>query len=131
MKKTETMNNERIYAIAEMLLKEFSAEEDKMFPAMPLFALRKNIKTFTELAQEIEKVRMDIIQKYGKPSEEDSNRYVFDDSVVETVNKELVDLISIEQEVSYYTIKIKDLANIELTSGQMDAIITFIEDEEE
>ena len=131
MKITKMMKNSEIYTTAENLLQAFPQGEEEKFPVKALFLLRKNIKNFTELAQEIEKLRMEIIQKYGKPSEEDETRYVFEGDNVELVNQDLTDLIDCEQEVSYYTFSIDALGDVELTNSQMDAIIDFIDEEGE
>jgi len=130
MKITKMMKNDEIYTIAENLLTVFPQEEEGKFPVKPLFLLRKNIKAFTDLAQEIEKTRMEIIQKYGKPSEEDANKYTFEGDNIEKVNNDLNDLISLEQEVSYYTIDLDSLGDVELTNNQMDALINFIDYDE-
>lgn len=130
MKITKTMKNAEIYSIAENLLENFPQGEEGKFPVKALFLLRKNIKTFTDLAQEIEKTRMEIIQKYGKPTEEDPNKYSFEGENVDLVNNDLNDLVECEQEISYYTFNIDSLGDIELTNAQMDAIMDFIDYEE-
>ena len=65
MKVTKTMKNVNIYSTAENLLTAFPQNEEGKIPVKALFLLRKNIKTFVDLAQEIEKTRTEIIQKYG------------------------------------------------------------------
>lgn len=130
MKKTINLTNADIYAKAEALLQAFPAEEESKIPVQALFLLRKNIKVYTELAQEIEKARIEIIQKYGKPSEEDENRYTFEGENIEKVNTDLNDLVSCEQEVSYYTFSLSALGDVEFSNAQMDAIMDFIEFDE-
>ncbi len=131
MKVTKEMSNGQIYTQAEMLVSAFGeGQADEKFPSRVLFFLRKNMKDFLELAQEIEKLRMDIIEKYGTPDKEDETKYVFENKDIELVNKELQDLIDIKQEVSYYTFKLDDIASLELTTSQMDAIMDFIEYDE-
>ena len=131
MKITKMMKNAEIYTTAENLLTAFPQGEEGKFPVKSLFLLRKNIKAFTDLAQEIEKIRMEIIQKYGKPSEEDENKYIFEGDNVEKVNADLNELVECEQEVSFYTFKLDDLGDVELTNAQMDAIMDFIDYEGE
>lgn len=130
MKITQMMKNSQIYSTAEKLLENFPEGQEGKFPVKALFLLRKNIKIYTELAQEIEKARMEIIQKYGKPTEEDSNKYSFEGENIDAVNKDLGELIDCEQEISYYTIDINSLGDVELTNAQMDAIIDFIDYDE-
>ena len=131
MKVTKTMNNAEIYGLAENLITAFPQGEEGKIHVKPLFLLRKNIKTFTELAQEIERTRTDIIQKYGKPSESDPDRYEFEGENIELVNKDLGELVDCEQEVTYYTFSLDSLGDVELTNAQMDAIIDFIDYEGE
>lgn len=131
MKITKIMKNSDIYATAENLLMSFPQGEEEKFPVKALFLLRKNIKSFTDLAQEIEKTRMEIIQKYGKPSENDPDKYEFEGENIEAVNNDLNELVECEQEVSYYTFSLDSLGDVELTNAQMDAIIDFIDYEGE
>jgi len=131
MKITKMMKNAEIYTIAENLLQQFPQGEESKFPVKALFLLRKNIKAFTDLAQEIEKLRMEIIEKYGKPTEDDPNKYAFEGENIDLVNKDLNDLVECEQEVSYYTFSIDSLGDVELTNAQMDAIMDFIDYEGE
>lgn len=131
MKITKMMKNAEIYTTAENLLEQFPNGEDSKFPVKALFLLRKNIKVFTDLAQEIEKTRMEIIEKYGTPTEEDPNKYSFEGENIELVNKDLNELVECEQEVSYYTFSIDALGDVELTNAQMDAIMDFIDYEGE
>lgn len=130
MKITKTMKNAEIYTIAENLLEQFPQGEESKFPVKALFLLRKNIKIFTELAQEIEKTRMEIIQKYGKPAEDDPSKYSFEGENIDAVNNDLNELVECEQEISYYTFDIDNLGDVELTNAQMDAIIIFIDYDE-
>lgn len=130
MKITKNLTNAEIYSKAEDLLQAFPSGEENKIPVKALFLLRKNIKVYTELAQEIEKARIEIIQKYGKPSEEDENRYIFEGENAEKVNKELNELVSCEQEVSYYTFSLTSLGDVEFSNAQMDAIMDFIDFDE-
>jgi len=131
MKVTKIMKNSEIYTTAENLLTAFPQNEEGKIPVKALFLLRKNIKTFVDLAQEIEKTRTEIIQKYGKPSETDPDKYEFEGENIDAVNKDLNELVDCEQEVSYYTFSLDSLGDVELTNAQMDTIIDFIDYEGE
>ena len=130
MKITKTMKNSEIYGKAEALLTAFPQGEEGKIPVKPLFLLRKNIKSFLDLAQEIEKTRTEIIQKYGTPSKDDPDKYEFEGDNIEAVNKDLNELVDCEQEICYYTFSLDSLGEVELTNAQMDAIIDFIDYEE-
>lgn len=130
MKITKEMTNGEIYQEAEKLLTAFPDDEDQKFPVKSLFLLRKNVKNFIDAAQEIEKLRMEVIQKYGVKDPEDENKYSFSADIVEKANSELTDLVELKQEVTYYTFSLEALGDIELTGAQMDAIEMFIDYEE-
>lgn len=130
MKITKEMTNGEIYQEAERLLTAFPDNEDQVFPVKSLFLLRKNTKNFVEAAQEIEKLRMEVIQKYGEVDSEDETKYSFSPEVVQKANAELADLIELKQEITYYTFPLEALGDIEITGAQMDAIEIFIDYEE-
>ena len=93
------------------------------------FIKKKKKNTLLDKAIEIEQARLEIIQKYGHLNEEDSNQFVIPPEKVETVNQELADLLSIEQELNILTIKIDDLDKVEFTPAQMEVLMFMIEEE--
>lgn len=125
---TKTMSNVDIYNIASMLLEAF--KEDMALPVKVNFYLQKNMAAIVDLAKEIDKARMEIIEKYGKLDEESGN-YTFEDDIVDTVNKELEDLFSLEQDVKINQIDIDWFGSVEFSAAQMTAIMYMIKEEEE
>lgn len=126
--KTKTMTNLEIYAYANALMDAF--KEEITLPVKVNFYLQKNMTRMIEAGKEIEKARMDIIQKYGTPTEDGQNIEVSAD-MVEAVNKELEDLFALEQEIKVNEIALDAFDGIELTSAQVAAIAFMIKDEEE
>lgn len=124
----KTMTNLEIYAYANALRDAF--KEDIMLPVRVNFYLQKNMTKLTEAAKEIEKARMEIIEKYGTPAE-DGNGFQVSAEMVEVVNKELEDLFNLEQEIKVNEITLDTFNDIELTSSQVAAISFMIKDEEE
>lgn len=124
----KTMTNLEIYAYANALMDAF--KEDITLPVKVNFYLQKNMTRMIEAGKEIEKTRMDIIQKYGTPTEDGQNIEVSAD-MVETVNKELEDLFALEQEIKVNEIALDTFDGIDLTSAQVAAISFMIKDEEE
>lgn len=120
------MTNDYIYQIANELLAVFDKSDLRM-PARVNFCIQKNIETIVRAAQEIEKARLEVAQYYGELSEE-TNTYVVSADKMEIANKELIDLFSLEQEISIRTFSIENLNNVELTTQQMRAIMFMIED---
>ena len=121
----KTMTNLEIYAYANALMDAF--KEDITLPVKVNFYLQKNMTRMIEAGKEIEKTRMDIIQKYGTPTEDGQNIEVSAD-MVETVNKELEDLFALEQEIKVNEIALDAFDGIDLTSAQVAAIAFMIKD---
>lgn len=113
------------------LLKENFSNNIKYFPAKISFIIMKNMKNLKNFADEIYLTRDDIIQYYGNPNVEDSNTYIIPEDKKEIAQKELDDLIELEQEVPILKLKFSDIENLEFTMNQMEAIMFMIEEEVE
>ena len=126
MQTTKTLKNGEIFEMATNLIEAFQKDTEsgeKTYPIKVLFYLRKNMKTLTELAQDIEKARVEIIQRYGTPSEENPEQYQFESQEkIDAANKEFEELFGLEQEVTIYTIPLEAFNDMELTEKQMDAV---------
>lgn len=120
------ITNNRIYQYA-IALNEVFVDNTQRLPMKVNFYLQKNKKTLMDLAQDIESSRMEIINTYGEISE-DGTQYIIPKEKVELAQKELEDLLNLEQEVQIYKINIDNLPDdIILTTGQMEAIMFMIE----
>jgi TorA maturation chaperone TorD len=132
MQTTRTLKNGEIFEMATNLIEAFQKDTEsgeKTYPIKVLFYLRKNMKTLTELAQDIEKARVEIIKRYGAPSEENPEQYQFEtQEKIDAANKEFEELFGLEQEVTIYTIPLEAFNDMELTEKQMDAVIEMIEE---
>jgi hypothetical protein len=124
---TKNMSNIDIYNTASMLLEAF--KEEMNLPVKVNFYLQKNMNNIVDMAREIENARVEIIKKYGKPDETGEN-YQFEEGDIETVNKELADLFSLEQDVKINQIDLDWFGSLELSSVQMSAIMFMIKEEE-
>lgn len=124
---TKSMSNIDIYNTASMLLEAF--KDEMSLPVKVNFYLQKNMNGIVEMAKEIDKTRMEIIEKYGELDEESGN-YTFKEDVIDTVNKELADLFSLEQDVKINQIELDWFGSVELSSAQMAAIMYMIKEEE-
>jgi len=122
------LTNNEIYNYANALVSAFQDKEQRL-PIRLNFFIQKNKATLINLAQEIEKSRMEIAQSYGELDTE-SNQYVIaPDKIVET-QKELNDLFSLEQEVNIGVIKASCLSDdYNLSTAQMEAIMFMIDEE--
>lgn len=122
----KTMTNSEIYNIATVLGKAFE-DEKQVLPVKVNFYMQKNRATLVALAQEIEKARIDILQKHGTLNEA-TNQFEFTNEVAETVIQELNDLLGLEQEVNIYTVTIDSFGDdLTLTTGQMEALMFMID----
>lgn len=120
------LTNAEIYDYTRVLMKEFYDDSLKL-PIKMNFYLQKNKKTLFDLAQEIEKSRLEIASAYGELDEE-TQQYQVPADKVEAASKDLNELFSIEQDVNIYKINIDSLSDdFVLTTAQMEAIMFMIE----
>lgn len=126
--KNITLTNLEIYTTAQALMENITT--DMNLPVKVGFYIQKNMKKMTELAQEIEKSRMEIFDKYGEKDEE-NNQYKFDKSVQEQVQKELNDLFDLTQDVKTNMLELDWFDEIDLNSNQIAAISYMITDDED
>ena len=124
-----TLTNNQIYNYTNSLIENFSKSDIK-FPVKVNFYLQKNQNTLLTLAQEIEQERVNIAQEYGILNEE-TEQYEVPPEKIQEASQKLNDLFDLTQEVKLYKVKLEDFGNIELTSGQMQALLFMIEDEKE
>ena len=121
------LTNGQIYDYTSELMREFYDDSLKL-PIKMNFYLQKNKKTLFELAQEIEKSRLEIASAYGELDEE-TQQYQVPADKVEAASRDLNELFSIEQDVNIYKINIDSLSDdFVLTTAQMEAIMFMIED---
>lgn len=126
--KNITLTNLEIYTTAQALIENITT--DMNLPVKVGFYIQKNMKKMTELAQEIEKSRMEIFDKYGEKDEE-NNQYKFDKSVQEQVQKELNDLFDLTQDVKTNMLELDWFDDIDLNANQIAAISYMIADDED
>lgn len=120
------MLNSEIYSHANQLLEAFQDNSQKL-PIKINFYLQKNKATLIEMAQEIEKTRMDIAQSYGELNTE-LNQFIIPPEKMIEASKELNDLFNLEQDVNIYMINIDSLSDdYDMTTAQMEAIMFMIE----
>lgn len=120
------LTNSEIYSYA-IALNEAFADSTQRLPMKVNFYLQKNKKTLVELGQDIEESRLEIIRSYGEPTE-DGTQYSISRDKIGEAQKELEDLLALEQEVNIYMISADSLTDdISLTTGQMEAIMFMID----
>lgn len=128
MIKKIVLKNSQIYSLGSDILTYMN--DDIKFPAKSMFYIQKNMNYLLVLAREIDDARTKILERYGKLNEEE-DRYSIDEKEFPTLQKELTDLLSLEQEVKMYPIKLDWLGDVELSRSQMRVIELMIEEPEE
>ena len=123
-----TFKNFEIYNIAEGLLRVFAeADSTQKLPIKLSYTIKKNTNKFQAVAEQIEKSRIELIQKYGEETEDGGFRVLPENE--EAANKEFTDLMNLEENIDIHTVDINTLADdIELTNAQMDAIMFMLKD---
>lgn len=120
------LTNNEIYSYAIALNEAFAGGEQKL-PVKINFYLQKNKKTLMALGQDIEEARMNIVRSFGEASE-DGESYKIPADKINAAQKEVMDLLGLEQEVEIYKINIDNLPeDLSLTTAQMEAIMFMVE----
>ena len=123
-----TLTNNEIYNHANALIEYFSNNEIK-FPIKVNFYLQKNQTELVNLAQEIEKQRVEIIKEYGIINEETQKLEVPPEKTAEATER-INELFDLTQDVKIYKVDIDAFGDITLTANQMQALLFMINDEE-
>lgn len=118
-------SNQSIYSITQDL--SFLDNLDIRMPVRIGFYLKKNVQTFKNAAQEIEEARISLCEAFGEYNSE-TNYYRVPTEKVEELNKELNDLLTLEQELPIHIFKIEDFDGIELSLQQISALMPMIEE---
>ena len=127
----KNMTNNEIYTNANNLLNEFEDIASLSLPVKVHFYFQKNMDIIVKMAQDVDKARTEILDKYGSIDPETQN-YKFEEKDLEKVNQDVIDLFALEQEVKIYTIPLSWVENMELTAKQVNAFTFMLElDEEE
>lgn len=124
------LKNQDIIEYYEELSISFK-DNSKYLPAKISFIIQKNIKALKILSEEIYSARNNIIQHYGIQDEEDKESFIIPNEYKEITQKELDELIEMEQEVNILKLKFSDIENLEFTMNQMEALMFMIEEEVE
>lgn len=125
----KNFSNKEIFEISEKINSIFN-DNNRYFPAKINFAIQKNKRLFNNCVEDINKVRIDIAQKYGFLKEEEESYFIPIENRDEA-NKELQSLMSITQSINIMMLKFSDIENLEFTMNQMEAIMFMIEEEVE
>lgn len=122
------MYNHEIYNRAIALIQAFEGDESQKLPIKLSYAIKKNTSVLKSIAEDIEKSRMELIDKYAIINE--NGEKLIPAEKADEANAEYSDFMNMEEEVNVHTIKVSSLSDsIELTDAQMEAIMWMLEDE--
>lgn len=123
----QVMTYGEIYDIAVKLLNNFTDINNTYLSAAAAFSIQKNKQNLLDLANDIEVSRMGILQKYNANTGTEEEIQIATENI-EAANKELIDLLNIQEEVKIYTFSIEELEGTKFTPLQMDSILFMIKD---
>ena len=122
----EIMSYGEIYEIASKFVSNF-VDVNIYLPAAVAFSIQKNKQNFLMLAGDIETARMGIISKYNINTD-NPNEFRVAEKDIEAANKELAELLNIQEEVKIYTFSLEEIQEAKFTPLQMEAILFMIKD---
>ena len=124
---TKTFKNIEIYNLVNLyqtLLEDF----DGLFlPVKANFYFKQNIKILVCKGLEIDNFRSEIIKKYAKLEDK---KYKIEEDNLEKANKEIEELMSLEQELDIKLIPLSAFDNIQITPKMMEIFMPMISEEE-
>lgn len=122
------ITNAEIFGLATKFDEAFKGNNSQYLPAKINFIIHRNVSTLLKQVDSIEKVRLDILTKYGVYNEQ-NNQYYFSDDTVKQANQELQDLLNITQDIDIIQLSINDLEGLNFTPMQMQAILFMIKED--
>lgn len=130
------LTNQKIYELAILINKAQEGnnpENDFIDFNLPIninFYIQQNFELILNAAVLIEKSRNFIIQKYkDSNNENNSDKILIKKEYILEAQKELQDLMNIEQDLNIKTIKLSQFDNINILSSQLRMIMFMIEDD--
>lgn len=124
------LQNKFIYEYAEHLYDQIVNNKELKFPAKVNYSIQKNFKNLFSIYQEINEEKENICKEYSTKYYEEEHIYVFEDEEKRmTAEKELSDLMTLEQEVNIIKFKLDDLGDLPLTFAQMELLMFMFEDD--
>ena len=101
------------------------------FGARVSFAIIRNLHILEPIAQDIQNAYSILIQKYGKPIQDEDNSYKINVEDLDTFKQEIKNLENIDTAVNIIKIKFSDIEHQSLSVKEMDALYFMIDTEED
>lgn len=124
---TKTFKNIEIYNLVNLYQSLLENFDNLFLPIKANFYFKQNIKTLVCKGLEIDNFRSEIIKKYAKLK---NDKYKFEEDNLEKANKEIEELMSLEQELDIKLIPLSAFDNVQITPKMMEIFIPMISEEE-
>ena len=124
---TKTFKNIEIYNLVNLYQSLLENFDNLFLPIKVNFYFKQNIKTLICKGLEIDNFRNEIIKKYAKLEDD---KYKFKEDNLKKANKEIEELMSLEQELDIKLIPLSVFDNIQITPKMMEIFMPMISEEE-
>lgn len=122
------MTNNQIYNYTLLLQKYFNEDKKELLPIQVNYAIQKNLEILMSNSKIIENLRNSIGKKYGVYQEEE-RAYLIPLEKREEAQDEIDKILEMEELLDIKFITLQDLSGLELSNGQMRALLFMIEEE--
>lgn len=122
------MTNNQIYNYTLLLQKYFNEDKKELLPIQVNYAIQKNLEILMSNSKIIENLRNSIGKKYGVFQEEEQ-AYLIPLEKREEAQNEINKILEMEELLDIKFITLQDLSGLELSNGQMRALLFMIKEE--
>lgn len=122
------MTNNQIYNYTLLLQKYFNEDKKELLPIQVNYAIQKNLEILMSNSKIIESLRNSVGKKYGVYQEEEQ-AYLIPLEKREEAQDEINKILEMEELLDIKFITLQDLSGLELSNGQMRALLFMIEEE--
>lgn len=119
------MKNQEIYKLSNNFHNAFDGD-DKYRPAKVMYIIYKNIKKLDNVVDDLEQFRLKVINNYADVHSDDT--YSIEPEKRVQANKELEDLLEMDQQIDITQLSLQDIKDLEFTPQQMEALMFMIEE---
>lgn len=102
----------------------------KDLPVKVAFRLGRLVKNLNPLVQDVEKSRMDLVKKHGKPDDNGETMSVPKENI-EAFKKEWEEICAVEEEIIFQPLRVEDLGNIDVSAQLLLSLEKIFEPETE
>ena len=126
------MTNDKLLTMFDDL-SSLQSRADLILPPRVSYAILRNVNSLQSIIQDIDKLRANILGKYGEqsaPDEQGRVSYKVPNDKLAEATKELTDLLSVDTPFDPISISIESLENCTLSIDDMNKLYCIIKDSE-